>query len=324
MKKIALLGLIVAAAACNGLGGPTGAGSSAPPANKAPVVDALEDATHPELSACTTGLNEATIDATLDIARDARDSYHEMIVCGGLTASMSTSLIMILLSAADGDPTSPGGLSYEGDGYYRSGDVMGTRLYLGRDTSWGSKGELIDFDVFNLANYFTKFTVRAKGSVDLTGNASTSIELEFESAGPGLELLGFAADTPSPIKVDLREVQAALGSIEVATAITVLDTVLDAGESGGSRVSYELESPRVAISRILDSGDVPMELLEMGATRDAQTMAVDGWRIGYQNVSGGILDGSIEATIRGGAFDYRVVYDYPYRGAPDVTLACAN
>src|SRR5262245_17036829 len=123
LASLAGLGL----AACNLPQGPTDTENTAPPVN------ALDNPAHPGIEACASG----DVEASLAIAKDFQDSCHEMVICGGLSAAFTISVIEVLFNAATGDPTGPDGFVYVGKGRYAAGTRMEITLKLAKDTSFG-------------------------------------------------------------------------------------------------------------------------------------------------------------------------------------------
>lgn len=314
--------LSITVTACGPLGG-GGSSQNSTPENTAPPVDALEDPRHPGIEACATGKSAAEINDTLAIASAFKQSCHEMIVCGGLSASFSTSLINVLINSASGDPTQPSGFIFDGQGTYAAGTQMVISLHLGADTSFGKKGDVITFDVFDINNYFTGAVIKATASIDTSGNTKTSIGIEFQNPGPGVELLGLGPSPKSPLTVDFDAIAAAVGKIQMTNIVTVDDTQGD--EATASHIVYKLNSPPVEIGSIFNGGSLPMELVETSGSRTStgQTITVTDWAMIYQSGSSGTMDGSIHFDVKGGgAFPYSATFTYPHRKAPDVSLAC--
>ncbi len=286
-----------------------------PPASTATPVDDLE-APEAKLSGCARG----DLSAALAIVNDFRDSCHEMIICGGLTNSFGVSIVSVLLGAALGKDVSISTVKYQGNGTYQVGDVMVMTLVLGRDTSWGKVGDVIPFDVLSLDSYFTKAKVRATGGVELGpdgAQAQTMLVLDFESVGPGIELLGLGASPSAGVKVDFHELARSMADrIQVANVITVDD------QKGDSHIGYRLSSPPIRFGELLGHSAQKMELVEVSGTRGAQQIEVTDWGMQYQPGSSGTLDGTIDFTVRGGDFDYQVHFSYPHRKEPDVSLSC--
>jgi len=286
-----------------------------PPANTAVVVDATADPAHAALAACAKG----DVNAQLQIVSDFKDSCHEMIICGGLTASFSGSLFMILVNAAlrrsGGEPA----LVYQGNGVYQAGDVMTLTMHLGADTSFGKTGDIIPFDVMDLGTYFKSARIQASASFSLGGRGETSYSMAFDQVGPGVELLGVARDAQPPVKLDFQAMANALGSrVQAAQNISVKD------EKGGSHIEYRLTGPPAPIGNLFGHAPQQMRLASVDARRaeTSQTITVTEWAMQYQPGSSGTLDGSITFEVRGGAFPYRVKFVYPHRKEPDVSLSC--
>src|SRR5690348_8636383 len=110
--------VIVAALALGGsacratASGSVGIAGPVPKINTALPVDDLDDATHASLATCTSG----DVAANLAIISDLRQSYHEMIVCGGLAMNFNGALINVLVSAALGHGRGLSGFTYKGNG----------------------------------------------------------------------------------------------------------------------------------------------------------------------------------------------------------------
>lgn len=283
--------------------------------NTAPPVNALNDPAHPGVEACAQG----DLEAQLQIARDFEDSCHEMVVCGGLSMAFTISLIEVLIHAASGDPTEPSGFVYVGEGRYAAGTQMELTLRLGKDTSFGKAGDVIAFDVFQLANYFSQVTLEAKASVDTSGKTQTSLTIDYQGAGPGFELLGLQGEAEGKIEVDFATIAANLGAnVVIETKILMTD------ERESSTVSYELYSQPTPAGEYFQSGPMSMELVKVsGSATTGQTILVKNWGMQYKNTSSsGTLDGSFDLDVRGGAFDYGAKFVYPHRKEPDVALSC--
>ena len=294
----------------------TGPGSE--PENTTPAVDALEIAGHPGLEACASGTSGADLDASLQIARDFRESCHEMVVCGGLNASFAFALVQLLVNAAAGGETRPNGFTYEGEGFWRASDVMTVRLHLPFDTTFGRAGDPITFDVFDVENYFAGATIVASASIDLTGTARTSLAIEFTGTGPGAELLGLGAMEAGSIELDADEIAATIGRLEVRNDIVVLD------EHGDTTVTYTLRGSPTPLSELANDGAQGMELVDVQAENPVtgQRIEILDWGMEYRAGVARTLDGTIEFEVAGGVVPYRALFAYPHRSSPDVTLGC--
>jgi hypothetical protein len=286
-----------------------------PPENTAAPVDDLEQPDG-KLSGCASG----DVAAALQIVKDFRDSCHEMIICGGLTNSFGVSIVSVLLGAALGKDLKIGTIEYQGNGTYKVGDVMVMTLVLGRDTSWGRVGDVIPFDVMALDSYFTRAKVKATGGLDLVAGgarARTMLAVEFESVGPGIELLGLGASPASGVSFDFHEVARSIGgAIQVSNVITVDD------QHGDSHIAYRLSSAPIRFGELLGHAAQQMDLVDVSGTRGGQRIEVTHWGMQFQPGSSGTLDGAIDFAVKGGDFDYVVHFEYPHRKEPDVRLSC--
>jgi hypothetical protein len=328
LHRLALLCFIPLAAACSsGLGG-IGSGSSSGSSggtveNTAPAKDALADPKHPGLEACARG----DVDDNLEIAVSFRESCHEMVVCGGMASSLSGAIISLMLDQALGKASARGGLTFDGKGTWTSGGSLETvqegtamelRFYLGRDTSFGKKGELITFDLMDIGSYFTGASIAAEASIDLTGKTAYGMTFEFTGKKAGAELLGLG-DAQTGVKVDFDAIARAIGEVSVEAKIRQAD------KKGHSTIRYDLKSPRVPLSQINNEGDLPFELVGLTGSRPdtSQEIKITKFDVRYRNTGKGILDGTIGFDVTGGAgFSYNATFEYPRRNAPDVSLLC--
>lgn len=310
--KSGLAALLLGGLALQGACLPTGPTDQENPA--APV-SALDDPTHPGLEACT----NAQVESELQLAVDFKDSCHEMVICGGLSMAFVSTLVSVLFNSASGNATEADGFRYVGEGRYAAGTQMELTLTLGKDTSFGKAGDVIDFDVFQLANYFTKATVTAKASVNTSGESTTTVNATYEGAQNGAELLGLEAGGSGELHLDLNEIANSLSEhVLIETRILMQDS------RDSSTVSYQLYAPPTKLGVYFSNGPMDMQLIDVAASSTTgQVMTVTNWAMEYKTVSGGgTLDGKIDFEVRGGSFDYAAHFVYPHRKEPDVTLNC--
>lgn len=292
---------------------------SGPPENKTPAVDALEDPKHPGLEACRGSISAGDLESNLEIARATKESYHEMVVCGGLNASISITLIQIMISSAAGKSTSPGGFTFDGKGLWSAGTQMDVTFHLGFDTKFGKTGDLITYDLFKLDTYFTGATIKATASVNTKGEATTSLTMAFTGLGPGIELLGLGPEPKSPVVIDAAKIAESLGKITLFSKVHIDD------KKANSHIKYELETVPMSLGAITAGEPTVMKLLNVSGERPdvGQKMTVTTFGIDYRDIGAGYLDGRIEVDMTGGPFfPYSVTYTYPRRNAPDVALSC--
>lgn len=326
--SLAFFGLVCLAGCSSALNGNASGSAStnhAPPENTAPAVDALDDPTHPGISACATG----DVDATLQMAKDYRESTHELVVCGGLATSWGSAIVNILLDAAIGGNS----VNFTWDGATNTyvtgagatgspGTVMKVTAMLGADTSFGKKGDVIKWNLLDLSTYFQQVTVTAKASISTSGTSSTSLTATYMGAGPGVEILGLGQTPANPLVIDADKISANIGQILVKTSIHVDD------QQGDSSFGYDVDVPTQTLSSALAGDPVGFTLngTPTGTNmKTGQTLAITQWQINYLDTGhSGYMNGTIGFTIKGGAFPYGVTMHYPDRKAPDVSLACAN
>jgi len=290
-----------------------------PPENKAPAVDALEDPKHPGLEACRGSISSGDLESNLEIARSTRESYHEMVVCGGFNASISITLIQIMISSAAGKSTSPGGFTFDGKGMWSAGTQMDVTFHLGFDTKFGKTGDLITYDLFKLDTFFTGATIKATASLNTKGETTTSLTMAFTGLGPGIELLGLGPEPKSPVVIDAGKIAESLGKLVLHSHVHVDDKKVN------SHIKYELEMVPMTLGQITAGEPSVMKLLNVSGERPdiGQKMTVTTFGIDYRDIGSGYLDGKIEVDITGGPhFPYAVTYTYPRRNAPDVALSC--
>ena len=194
---------------------------SGPPPNDTPATDAIKAGDYRGLAACKGSASSTDLARAVQIGQDFNESCHEMVVCGGLNASMSTAIIQILINAAAGSSSDPKGFTFDGKGNWHA-EQMDVQFLLGFDTSFGKKGDLVTFNPFDVNNYFTGAKVEATASADLSGNIKTSLQIGFTGVGPGFELLGIDAKT-SPVTVDSDKVAEAIGKVLIKSQIHIDD-----------------------------------------------------------------------------------------------------
>ena len=309
--SLALAGLVVGCSAASK--------QSGPPPNDAPAVDALVNPAHPGLESCRGSAASTEVEDDLQMAADFKESCHEMVVCGGLNASLTTSLIGVFIDAAAGKNSGgPSGFVFDGKGTWAAGTRMDVDLHLGADTSFGKKGDLIVFNVFDVSTYFTGAQIKATASVNTKGETTTSLGMSFTGLGPGIELLGLGPSPQSPLVIDSDKIGAALGAMQLHARVHMNDT------HGDSRIVYELEMPMTTVGAMASGAPTPMNLLDVHGTRgNGQVLTVTDFGIAYRDIGAGYLEGSIAFEVTGGAsFAYGATFTYPRRSAPDVALSC--
>jgi hypothetical protein len=314
VRSAVFAGFLLVMTACGSKSAKTG-----PPENKTAAVDALEDPKHPGLEACRGSISTGDLESHLELARATKESFHEMVVCGGLNASISITLIQIMISAAAGKDTNPGGFTFDGKGLWSAGTQMDVTFRLGFDTKFGRAGDLITFNLFKMDTYFTGATIKATASVNTKGETTTSLTMAFTGLGPGIELLGLGPEPKSPVVIDAAKIAESLGKIQLFSKVHIDDKKVN------SHIKYELETVPMTLGQITAGEPTVMKLLNVSGERPdiMQKMTVTNFGIDYRDIGSGYLDGKIAVDITGGErFPYSVTYTYPRRNAPDVALSC--
>ena len=283
-----------------------------------------------ELGQCTDGLSRSLVDDTVEITFDFESSAHEMVVCGGLVANIVFSLVGGFIDLAQ-DPESstlPEQYQYDGEGtYFVDVDTftdltMEVRFYLAKDFSFGSEGDLVTHNLFDLSTYLVD--PKAEVSAEIDGwEVELDIEITHDGAGPLVELLGYGDDPPNPIHLDendLAFIQEQLSGLELEATIQFAD------HPGVSTIRYDVESPRMLASSVLSGAPLQLGMLSADGWRDGlgQTLTVDTWTVEYVDGAVGALDGDIGFTVEGDRFDFEATMSYERSNTPEIAIRCAQ
>ncbi len=313
---------VVTLAACGGGLAACGGGSvsASGSASGRLVIDELADPA--ALTGCATG----DVPANLAIVADLRDSYHEMIVCGGLALDFSSSIANVLVNAALGRGRGSV-MQYRGNGEFATPNgLMSIRTTL-------ADGQPLAFDPLDPQSYLVGFQVSAQASsaldvaarggspLEVLGRAAGDVEIRFTAAGPGAALLGIAVDElrgGTLLTSPRRIARAIAAAIHVANRISVQDV------KGGTTIHYILEGAPQPVADMLSRKAVPMKLVSIVATHAStgQSIRITDWTMQFKGDGGRVLDGAIALDVEGGTFPYAVRYTYPHRADPDVDLTC--
>jgi len=274
----------------------------------------------PALAGCATG----DVAANLAIVSDLRESYHEMIVCGGLQLDLTDSLVNVIANIALGRH-GPKQLAYQGHGLFQSANsMMAIQLAL-------ADGGGIDFDPLDPQSYLAGVTVTARADalmnagmrggnvLQVLGHAAGSLDIQFQSAGPAFQLLGMTIDEARRGHLDLDKIARSIES-----HFTIANKIDVANGQGGTTVHYILQGAPVPLTDVHDGKKVPMQLASIAAERAAtvQTIKITEWTMAFKGDGGKVLDGTIAFDVEGGAFPYSVKMTYPHRMDPDIQLSC--
>jgi hypothetical protein len=262
--------------------------------------------------------------ANVQIVADLRESYHEMIVCGGLQLDFTDALVNVIANAALGR-SGPAQLAYRGNGLFATANgMMAIQLAL-------ADGGALGFDPLDPQSYLAGITVSARADAAMNGvmrggsmwsvlgHAAGSLDISFQAAGPGFALLGMTIDEARRGHLDLGKIARSIEShFVISNKIDVKN------EQNGTTIHYILEGAPVPMTDVHDGKKVPMQLTSIVAERPAtgQTIKVTEWTMAFKGDGGKVLDGTIGMDIDGGAFPYAVKMTYPHRMDPDISLSC--
>lgn len=262
--------------------------------------------------------------ANVQIVADLRQSYHEMIVCGGLQLDFTNALVNVIANAALGRG-GPSQLAYKGNGLFATANGM-MAIQLGL-----ADGGVLGFDPLDPQSYLAgiQVTARADAAMDaamrggsvwnVIGHAAGSLDITFSAAGPAFQLLGMTLDEARKGHLDLTKIAKSIES-----HFTIANKIDVTNDQGGTRIHYILEGKAVPLTDVHDGKHIPMELTSIVAERPAtgQTIKVTEWTMEFKGDGGKVLDGTIGMDIDGGAFPYHVRMSYPHRMDPDIALTC--
>lgn len=311
--SFAVLGAVVALVP--GCGGARVSGSAS-----LRVSDELTDPT--AVASCARGDTAAN----LAIVSDLRDSYHEMIVCGGLQLKFEDNLVNVIANAVLGRGQASA-LRYQGNG------VFGTPNGMMQIKTQTLDGRMLAADPLDPSSYLIglQVTANAAGMVgtalgggspwSVLKQASANLDVQFSGQGPLFSLLELGANSglSGRMLLDPKKLAKAIArNIKISNRISVDN------QHGATTVHYILEGAPQPLADSLDHKSVPMQLVSIVATNETtgQTVKVTDWAMQFKGDGGTVLDGTIGLEVDGGAFPYAVKFTYPHRMDPDIDLTC--
>lgn len=282
------------------------------------VTDELTDPT--AIASCARG----DVAANLAIVSDLRDSYHEMIVCGGLQLQFEDNLVNVIANAALGRGQASA-LRYQGNG------VFGTPNGMMMIKTQTMDGRALAADAMDPSSYLIglRVTANASGMVNtalsgggawgLLKKASANLDVQFSGQGPLFSILELEGGFSGRMLLDPKKLAKAIArNIKISNRISVDN------QQGATTVHYILEGAPQPLQDSIDHKSVPMELVSIVATNETtgQTIKVTDWAMQFKGDGGKVLDGTIGLEVDGGAFPYAVKFSYPHRMDPDIDLTC--
>ena len=270
------------------------------------------------LSRCTDGLSNDQIDETVAIVFDMEQSYHEMIGCGGMVVILASAVLDVLTSLVD-DPQGglPDGFTQDGAGTYTAspgGDtLMELRFTYGDDYEVGAAGEAVQYNLFKLSNYL----VNPRIDFDY---AAGKLLIRYDEAGPLVELLGFGASPDRPIRIGLDNLGRITKEVE---KLGVQATVVVSDRQLNSDVAYHVAADSTTVKQLNKGNPMAFELVTSSARHTSlpQDADVQVWTVQYADHA---MNGDVDFTVTGGAFDYRGEFVYRDSTWPDTALSCVD
>jgi len=275
------------------------------------------------LASCATG----DARANLEIISDLRDSYHEMIVCGGLQLDFESSLVNVLANAALGGGGGASAMQYKGDGVFATPNgmmLLKTTLADGRPLTANPldpQSYLVGIRVGMQTTGAIDAAIRGGSPWKVVSQAAASLDIQFTAKGPLFDILNLGANAASTTRLLLEPKQLAKA---IAKNIYITNRISVDNKHGGTTIHYILEGSPQPLADNLDSKKVPMKLVSIVATHEAtgQTIRTTEWTMDFRGDGGKVLDGTIGVEVDGGAFPYAARFTYPHRMEPDIDLTC--
>jgi hypothetical protein len=268
------------------------------------------------ISVCLEDLNEQEAKDNGQIVEDYNNSIHELIACGNITNKITNAFIDLVFQILTGDATSslPNGVSYVGEGVYRtqtSNVAMDIYFINSQSNSIGGKDEVIKYNLFNPENYLINSNVIDEGN---------AYKITFESTGPLVELLGFGAQPSNPIifKKEIESISklnSKLGVLRVASNIIIDDKV------NNSVVTYEvILAENTTIGQVLTS-TFKYDVIDANVRREDidQDLFTIKWELAF---SSGGLTGTVEFNVIGGHHDFIGILTWLNSGLGVADLKC--
>jgi hypothetical protein len=269
--------------------------------------------------ACFDASADLDLDGQLKIATTLRDALVEARAGLGAVADVNHSLSGFVHAMINLSGGMPNGLTYEGHGVYslrpNSSTRVELRYYLPSNSSFGSAGDLIDFNLFNVGNYFTGLGVESKATISLSG-VSTSLRFTFDGLGAGAELLGIPAGSRSPIGIDEG------GFTRQLSKVIVHATVIYSRESAVSTFGFTL-APEARSLAGYGNNAIALSFsnfVGQGFTFN-QTLSLEAASLSMLN-QGAVFDGSLRFASVSADFDFNMLFSFDASATADVVFGC--
>ncbi len=268
---------------------------------------------------CVDASAHVDIDGQLAIAANIRDNFGDARAALASVTSVASALTRFVQSMVDLKPSMPAGLGYAGAGVYKmqvNADMsVEVEFYLPSNTSYGSAGDVIAFNLFDAANYFTSLGVKATTTVSLSG-ISTSLSFTFDKLGPGAELLGIGSTAASPFPIDVNAFSNQLSKVAVRAKVNIV------GRSNAGNVTFSLSSDPLAAG-VLGSTTAPLALGNFSAENAAfeQLVTLAGASLNFNNSSGN-FEGVVRAHSISPDFGFEIAIKFDGGASGDINVGC--
>jgi hypothetical protein len=222
---------------------------------------------------------------------------------------------------ADGKAiTLPNHFNYTGNGSYTvdtgDGAVATVKFYWPVDSSKAKAGDVIPWNVFDTSSYFTGLSVKSSVSVGLDG-VDSSLEFDFDEAGPGAELLGFDSALSGSVKVNVDDMTDSLKPT-LSSAQVTLD-----GDRFDPDFALEVTAESTALSASADpSVRLSVDTLSWHNNRTGQSLSLLDSDL--QLVKGDLYDGELSFSSSDAEFSFDARLRYEASVSADVLFGCAG
>ncbi len=191
--------------------------------------------------------------------------------------------------------TEPVGWTFD-EGTYRYGSdtaAIEMRVFLSEEFEYGPAGTQVTENILALDSYLA-------GAVIEAGTDAGTVTITFDEPGPLAELLGLGATPTSPLTLNEVDREQAL---ELLSTLALETDYVAYGVTKSTTVDYHAVSPPSTIASISQDGPLPVEIVEVNATRDLfdQVLSTVSWEVERK---GADVDGYTTFTVSGGYFPY--------------------
>jgi hypothetical protein len=191
--------------------------------------------------------------------------------------------------------TEPVGWTFETGTYRYGSDTAAIEMcvFLSEDFEYGPAGTQVMEDILSLDSYLA-------GAVIEADTDAGTVTITFDEPGPLAELLGLGATPTSPLTLDEIDREQALESLSTLALET---DYVAYGVTQSTTVDYHAVSPQSTIASISQDGPLPVEIVEVNASRDLfdQVLSTVSWEVERKGTD---VTGYTTFTVSGGYFPY--------------------